>query len=106
MGSLSGGNQQKVVIGRSIATKPKLLILDEPTLHRCSARADVYAIINKLRQDGMAILIISSDMEEIVELSDRVLTMYSGQIVAEFNREDVNHDSLMAAAFGIVGGKV
>jgi AI-2 transport system ATP-binding protein len=107
MGSLSGGNQQKVVIGRSIATKPKLLILDEPTRGiDAAARADVYAIINKLRQDGMAILIISSDMEEIVELSDRVLTMYSGQIVAEFNREDVNHDSLMAAAFGIVGGKV
>lgn len=105
MSSLSGGNQQKVIIGRSIATKPKLLILDEPTRGiDAVARADVYSIINQLRSQGLAIVIISSDMEEVVELSDRIITMYSGRLVAEFDRSEVTHDALMAAAFGMTEG--
>ena len=105
MSSLSGGNQQKVIIGRSIATKPKLLILDEPTRGiDAAARADVYSIINQLRSQGLAIVIISSDMEEVVELSDRIITMYSGRLVAEFDRSEVTHDALMAAAFGMTEG--
>lgn len=68
-GSLSGGNQQKIVIARALATNPRLLILDEPTRGiDAAARGDVYAIIHNLRQQGVSILLISSDMEEIVEL--------------------------------------
>ncbi|HWP52108.1 MAG TPA: sugar ABC transporter ATP-binding protein [Clostridia bacterium] len=105
-GSLSGGNQQKIVIGRSLSTKPKLVILDEPTRGiDAAARAEVYAIINKLRNEGVAVMLISSDMEEIIELSDRAVTMYQGRLNSEFSKEEINQDSLMSAAFGVLGGK-
>ena len=102
-GSLSGGNQQKIVIGRSLATEPKVVILDEPTRGiDAAARGDVYTIIHQLREQGLSILLISSDMEELEELADRVVTMYQGRINAEFQRPDINQDNLTAAAFGIV----
>ncbi len=105
MGSLSGGNQQKVIIARALSTKPKLLILDEPTRGiDAAARGDVYAIIQKLKEQGLAILMISSDMEEIVELSDRAITMYLGRINCSFSKEEINQDNLMAAAFGVEAG--
>ncbi len=101
-GSLSGGNQQKIVIGRSLSTNPKLVILDEPTRGiDAAARGDVYAIIHELREQGVSVLLISSDMEEIVELSDRVMTVWQGHINGEFTGEDINQDTLMAAALGI-----
>lgn len=101
-GSLSGGNQQKVVIGRSLSTSPKLVILDEPTRGiDAAARGDVYSIIHELREEGVSVLLISSDMEEIVELSDRVMTVCQGRINGEFTGDDINQDKLMAAAFGI-----
>jgi len=106
-GSLSGGNQQKIVIGRSLATKPRIIILDEPTRGiDAAARGDVYSIIHDLREQGVSILLISSDMEEIVELADRAMTMYQGRINAEFQKGDINQDNLMAAAFGIVAQEV
>ena len=102
-GSLSGGNQQKIVIGLSLATNPVIVILDEPTRGiDAAARGDVYSIIHQLREQGLSILLISSDMEELVELADRVVTMYQGRINAEFQKEDINQDNLTAAAFGIV----
>ena len=105
IGSLSGGNQQKVVIARSLSTNPKVLILDEPTRGiDAAARGDVYAIIEQLKQQGLAILLISSDMEEIVELSDRAVTMYCGHINREFPKCDICQDNLMAAAFGVTEG--
>lgn len=101
-GSLSGGNQQKVVIGRSLSTSPKLVILDEPTRGiDAAARGDVYSIIHELREQGVAVLLISSDMEEVVELSDRVMTVCQGRINGEFVGDDINQDTLMAASFGI-----
>jgi AI-2 transport system ATP-binding protein len=104
IGSLSGGNQQKVVIARSLATGPKVLILDEPTRGiDAAARGDVYAIIQQLKEQGLAILLISSDMEEIVELSDRAVTMFCGHINSEFAKCDISQDSLMSAAFGVTG---
>lgn len=105
-GSLSGGNQQKIVIGRALCTNPKLVILDEPTRGiDAAARAEVYAIIHKLRDKGVAIMLISSDMEEIIELSDRAVTMYQGRINYEFLKEDINQDNLMSAAFGVLDRK-
>ncbi len=103
MGSLSGGNQQKVIIARALSLSPKVLILDEPTRGiDAAARGDVYAIIQQLKEQGLAILMISSDMEEIVELSDRAVTMYCGSINRSFLRQDINQDNLMAAAFGVM----
>lgn len=106
IGSLSGGNQQKVVISRALNTKPKLLILDEPTRGiDAAARGDVYAIIEKLKEEGLAILLISSDFEEIIELSDRAVTMYAGRINKEFSKEEISQDALTAAAFGVQEGR-
>ncbi|MDR1612103.1 MAG: sugar ABC transporter ATP-binding protein [Planctomycetota bacterium] len=103
VGSLSGGNQQKVVLARALSTNPKLVILDEPTRGiDAAARGDVYAIINRLKAEGVAILLISSDMEEIVELSDRAIAMYHGRINREFEKDRITQDNLMAAAFGAV----
>jgi AI-2 transport system ATP-binding protein len=102
VGSLSGGNQQKVIIARALSTAHKLLILDEPTRGiDAAARRDVYAIIRKLKAEGLAILLISSDMEEIVELSDRAVTMFSGRLNRTFEKDEIDQDRLMAAAFGV-----
>ena len=107
MGSLSGGNQQKVIIGRCFSTNPRLVILDEPTRGvDAGARSDVYAIINELKKTGIAILLISSDMEEIIAMSDRVVTMYRGRINHEFAKDEINEDALMAASFGVETEKV
>lgn len=101
IGSLSGGNQQKVVIARILATHPKLIILDEPTRGiDASARGDVYAIINNLKEQGFSVLLISSDMEEIIELSDRAVTMFQGRMNHTFQKADINQSNLMSAAFG------
>ena len=106
IGSLSGGNQQKVVIAKAIASMPKLLILDEPTRGiDAGARGDVYKIIQELKERGLAILMISSDMEEIVQLSDRAVTMYHGRINAEFVGEEITQENLMSASFGVVKGE-
>jgi AI-2 transport system ATP-binding protein len=102
MGSLSGGNQQKVVIGRALSTAPRLVILDEPTRGiDAGARGDIYAIINELKSRDVAVLLISSDIEEIVELSDRALTMFQGRINHEFSKNQISQDNLMSASFGV-----
>jgi AI-2 transport system ATP-binding protein len=102
IGSLSGGNQQKVVLGRALSTTPRLVILDEPTRGiDAGARGDIYAIISELKERNVAVLLISSDIEEIVELSDRALTMFQGRINREFRKEEIVQDSLMSASFGV-----
>lgn len=102
IGSLSGGNQQKVVIAKAIATMPKLLILDEPTRGiDAGARGDVYKIIHQLKQRGLAIIMISSDMEEVVQLSDRAITMYHGRMNAEYLGKEITQENLMSSSFGL-----
>ena len=104
VGSLSGGNQQKVVIGHALATNPKLIILDEPTRGiDAGARTDVYNIIKGLSKKGLAVLLISSDMEEIIELSDRAVTIHQGRLNCEFDRADINQENLTKASFGVIG---
>lgn len=101
-GSLSGGNQQKIVIGRALSTAPRLVILDEPTRGiDAAARGDVYSIIHKLKAEGVAIMLISSDMEEIVELSDRAVVVFSGRIRGELEKSEISQASLMVASFGV-----
>lgn len=102
VGNLSGGNQQKIVISRTLTTKPKFLILDEPTRGiDAGAREDVYRIIRTLKDEGVAILLISSDLEEIVELADRNISIYQGKINKEFSKDEINLNDIMAAAFGV-----
>lgn len=105
-GSLSGGNQQKIVIGRSLSTEPRLVILDEPTRGiDAAARGDVYTIIHKLKSKGVAVILISSDMEEIVELSDRAMVMFQGRIRGELNKLEITQTRLMSASFGVTEGE-
>ena len=103
MSSLSGGNQQKVVIGRALSTLPRVVILDEPTRGiDAAARGDVYHIIHQLREQGVAVLLISSDMEEITELADRAITVFNGRINGEFDHAHITQDALTSASFGFV----
>jgi ABC-type sugar transport system ATPase subunit len=88
---LSGGNQQKVVFARLAATRPTVLILHEPTQGvDVRAKVDIYNIINTLSQAGVAILIISSEVRELIGVCDRILVMYEGRLTAEFSREKNN----------------
>lgn len=96
---LSGGNQQKVVLGRWLARRPKLLILDEPTRGiDVGAKAEIYALIRHLADSGLAILVISSEMPELIGLSDRIVVMASGRVVGEVGRADATEEGILALA--------
>ena len=103
VGTLSGGNQQKVVLAKWLATNPRLLILDEPTQGiDIQAKAEVHRIINELSRQGLAILLISSDMPELIGAADRIMVMRQGSIVAEFDREGANQFDIGLAATGLM----
>ena len=100
-GTLSGGNQQKVVLGKWLLTGPKILFLDEPT--RCidvGAKQEIYAEINKLAEQGMAIVLVSSELPEVLGLSDRVIVLHEGKKTGEFTRADATPERVMHAATG------
>ena len=99
IGNLSGGNQQKVMIGRWLATDPKILILDEPTRGvDVGAKAEIYAIMNELVKKGMSIIMISSEMPEIINMSDRVYVMNDGRVTGCLDHEDVTQEKIMQLA--------
>ncbi len=99
--NLSGGNQQKVVIGKWLAMEPKVLILDEPTRGiDVGAKAEIYKLMRELAASGAVILMISSDMEEVLHVSDRVAVMHEGQITGVLDREDCNEKNVMQLAVG------
>jgi ribose transport system ATP-binding protein len=104
-GSLSGGNQQKVLLSRLLATTPKILILDEPTRGvDVGAKSEIYSIIDNLAKSGTAILVISSDLPEIVGICDRVIVMRAGRIAGEIERtatSPFNQEDIMAFATGM-----
>jgi AI-2 transport system ATP-binding protein len=98
---LSGGNQQKVVLGKWLAPVPKAIILDEPTRGiDANARKEIYSTIKKLAREGIGVILISSDFEEIVTLSDRVVIMYRERIVAELEPSNINLENITFASFG------
>jgi rhamnose transport system ATP-binding protein len=98
---LSGGNQQKVVLSKWLNTRPRLLILDEPTRGiDVGAKAEIHGIINKLASQGMAIMLISSDLPEVLAMSDRILVMREGRQMGIFSREEANQETVMTAAMG------
>ena len=104
-GSLSGGNQQKVALARWLATKPRVLILDEPTQGvDVGAKAEIHKIIRALAKDGLAVLMISSDLPEILGMSDRIAVLRGGTIVSVFDGKPDAHE-VMAAALGQSAGK-
>jgi rhamnose transport system ATP-binding protein len=100
---LSGGNQQKVVIAKWLATKPTVLLLDEPTQGvDIGAKAEVHRIISQLAAQGMAIVLISSELLEVLGMADRIVVLHEGQVAAEFSRDDASQERIMAAATGHV----
>ena len=97
--NLSGGNQQKVMIGRWLATKPKILILDEPTRGvDVGAKAEIYEIMNELTKQGMSIIMISSELPEIINMADRVYVMCDGRVTGCIDYEDVSQEAIMHLA--------
>jgi ABC-type sugar transport system ATPase subunit len=99
--SLSGGNQQKVLFARWLLRPPSVFIADEPTRGvDVGAKRAIYELINSLAADGMAVLLISSEYEEVLGLAHRVLVMREGRFVAELSGETMNEDALLRAAFG------
>lgn len=103
--SLSGGNQQKAVIARALSMNPKLIIMDEPTRGiDAAARGDIYSIISELKNQGFSILLISSDLEEIQRISDRIYAVYQGTCNVCLTLDEINAVNVMKAAFGTFEG--
>ncbi|OLS35408.1 sugar ABC transporter ATP-binding protein [Bacillus sp. MRMR6] len=103
--SLSGGNQQKAVIARALSMNPKLIIMDEPTRGiDAAARGDIYSIITELKKQGFSILLISSDLEEIERISDRIYAVYQGTSNVVLSLDEINATNVMKAAFGTYEG--
>jgi inositol transport system ATP-binding protein len=100
---LSGGNQQKVLVSRWLLTSPDILILDEPTRGiDVGTKAEIHRLMSKLAQDGKAIIMISSELPEILGMSDRVIVMHEGRVGGEFLRKDATQENIMRAATGDV----
>src|SRR5262245_60949711 len=99
--TLSGGNQQKVALSRWLVTKPSLLILDEPTQGiDVGAKAEVHELMTELAAQGVAILMISSELPEILGMSDRIAVMCGGTIVATLDRDQATQENILALALG------
>ncbi|MBV9852289.1 MAG: sugar ABC transporter ATP-binding protein [Armatimonadetes bacterium] len=103
-GTLSGGNQQKLALGKWLAASPRVLLLDEPTRGvDVGAKAEVYRLIRQLARGGMATLVISSDLPEILALSDRILVMREGRLAGELSREEATEERILALALPAAG---
>ena len=104
VGKLSGGNQQKVVLGKALLTGPSVILLDEPTRGiDVGAKLEIYEIINQLTAAGKAVILVSSELPELIGMSDRILMLNSGRIGGSFARAEATQEKLMAAAMGHAG---
>ncbi|MGA2071843.1 MAG: ATP-binding cassette domain-containing protein, partial [Sedimentisphaerales bacterium] len=100
--SLSGGNQQKIVMAKWIETSPKVFLLDEPTRGvDVGAKHEIYELMNKWTSDGLAIILITSEMPELLAMSDRIIVMHRGSITAEFDSEQATQEKILHAAMGV-----
>jgi ABC-type sugar transport system ATPase subunit len=106
--SLSGGNQQKVVISKGILTSPKVLLLDEPTRGiDVGAKADVFKIVNKFAAQGMGIILVASELKEIIAIADRIIILSNGQATGELSGDEITEESLVkASGKGHTSGKL
>jgi len=100
--SLSGGNQQKVVISKSLSTDPLVILLDDPTRGiDVGAKSEIHRILNRLTAQGCGVLLVSSELQELLAMSDRVIVMYRGLIRALLTQADADRDYVMALATGV-----
>jgi ribose transport system ATP-binding protein len=107
VGNLSGGNQQKIVIGKWLSMHPNVLIVDEPTRGiDVGSKSEIHNLIRELAAQGYAVIVISSEMPEVLHVSDRIVAMYSGRIMRTFTSEEVTEDNLIQAISGIESDKV
>jgi rhamnose transport system ATP-binding protein len=105
VGSLSGGNQQKVVLGKWLAAGPRVLILDEPTRGiDIGAKVEVHRIISELAASGLGIILISSDLPEVLAMSDRIIVLHEGRVTADIPRAGATQERVMFAATGSASG--
>jgi ribose transport system ATP-binding protein len=105
VGNLSGGNQQKCIVGRWLETAPRVFIMDEPTKGiDVGAKYEIYLLMKRIAEEGGAIILISSELPEVLNMSNRVLTVFEGRITGEFDPQKTPVDQIMSAALGIVGG--
>ena len=103
--SLSGGNQQKIVIAKWLGIEPDILILDEPTRGvDVGAKKEIYSIVNTLAENGVSIIMVSSELPEIIGMVDRVLVMHEGKLTGEVTKEEMTQEKIMHYATG--GDKV
>jgi D-xylose transport system ATP-binding protein len=101
VGKLSGGNQQKVVLGKALMTGPSVVLLDEPTRGiDVGAKLEIYELINQLTDAGRGVVLVSSELPELIGMSDRILMLHEGRTTGEFNARDVTQETLMQAALG------
>lgn len=101
VGGLSGGNQQKVVLGKALMTEPHIVLLDEPTRGiDVGAKLEVYALINRLTAEGKAVILVSSELPELIGMSDRIIMLAAGRFGGEFARSEFTQEKLLAAAMG------
>ncbi len=101
VGKLSGGNQQKVVLGKALMTEPRVIFLDEPTRGiDVGAKHEIYELIRQLTATGKAVVLVSSELPELIGLSDRILMLHEGRIGGEFTRAEATQERLLAAAMG------
>ena len=101
-GNLSGGNQQKVVLSKWLANKPKVIILDEPTRGvDVGAKAQIYSIMSDLAAQGYAIILVSSEMPEVMSMADRIGVMHEGHLAAIFDASHVTQEEILAAAMTV-----
>jgi D-xylose transport system ATP-binding protein len=106
-GTLSGGNQQKVVLAKWLLTEPKVLFLDEPTRGiDVGAKQEIYLHINRLASEGLAIVLVSSELPEVLGLSDRIVVLHEGRLTGEFRRGEATAEAVMASATGHVAEKI
>jgi ABC-type sugar transport system ATPase subunit len=104
VGNLSGGNQQKIVIGKWLSMRPEVLIVDEPTRGiDVGSKSEIHNLLRELAKQGYAVIVISSEMPEVLHVSDRIVAMYHGRIMREFSAAEVTEDSLIQAISGITG---
>jgi ribose transport system ATP-binding protein len=97
--NLSGGNQQKVILGKWLATQPKVLLLDEPTRGiDINAKSEIYKLIDEMARGGLAVIVVSSELPEILTVSDRIAVLCEGRKTAEFSRSEATDEKIMTAA--------
>jgi rhamnose transport system ATP-binding protein len=101
--TLSGGNQQKAVLAKWLARKPSLLIVDEPTRGiDVGTKAEVHRLLSDLAAQGVAVLMISSELPEVLGMADRIVVLFEGSVTREFTRAEADEDAIMHAATGLV----